>query len=71
MMKKLLSLITCVFVVLFFNQLKAQNVTIDSLVITSDIDCYGDFADIEVYVDNDTILVVFSKLGPVRHSFSN
>ena len=69
MMKKLLLLISCVFVVLFFNQLKAQNtsdVTIDSLSITSNIDCYGDFADIEVYVDNDTnSLGCFPNCGPL------
>jgi hypothetical protein len=71
MMKKLFPLITCVFVVLFFNQLKAQNssdVTIDSLVITNDIDCYGDFADIMLYVDNDTNALGCNSninLGPI------
>ncbi len=53
MMKKLLLLISVMFLLLFSNVIKAQ-VTIDSVVISNPITCFGDLADIDVYVDNDT-----------------
>ena len=53
MMKKLLLLTSAVFFVLFSLELKAQ-VTIDSVVVSNPISCFGDLADIDVYVDNDT-----------------
>ena len=52
-MKKLLLLISVMFLLLFSNVIKAQ-VTIDSVVISNPINCFGDLADIDVYVDNDT-----------------
>ena len=52
-MKKLLLLISVMFLLLFSNVIKAQ-VTIDSVVISNPITCFGDLADIDVYVDNDT-----------------
>ena len=54
MMKKLLLLVPVLFLVLFSTNIKGQIVTIDSLVISNAIDCFGDLADIDVYVDNDT-----------------
>ena len=55
MMKKLLVLISVVFLVLFSTNIKAQfQITIDSVVVSNPIDCSGDLADIDVYVDNDT-----------------
>jgi len=56
MMKKLLLLTSVLFLVLFSTSLKAQAplVTIDSIVISNPINCFGDLADIDVYVDNDT-----------------
>ena len=55
-MKKLLLLISLVFFALISFETKAQsvNVSIDSLVVTDDIDCNGEDADIMLYVDNDT-----------------
>ena len=53
MMKKLLLLVSAVFFLLFSSDLKAQ-VTIDSVVVSNPISCFGDLADIDVYVDNDT-----------------
>ncbi len=53
-MKKLFSLIFCVFIVLFFNHLKAQTITINSINVTTPINCNGDLANIDVLVDNDT-----------------
>ena len=50
MMKKLLLLTSAVFFVLFSLELKAQ-VTIDSVVVSNPISCFGDLADIDVYVD--------------------
>jgi hypothetical protein len=55
MMKKLLLLSSVLLLVLFSTNLKAQyTITIDSVVATNPISCFGDFADIDVYVDNDT-----------------
>ena len=57
MMKKLLLLISAVFFLLFSTSIKAQ-VTIDSVVVSNPISCFGDLADIDVYVDNDTNTVL-------------
>ena len=46
------SFLRCFFF-LFSSDLKAQ-VTIDSVVVSNPISCFGDLADIDVYVDNDT-----------------
>ena len=54
MMKKLLLLVSVLFLVLFSTNIKGQFVTIDSLVISTPINCFGDLANIDVYVDNDT-----------------
>ena len=53
MMKKLLLLISAAFFMLTSMGLKAQ-VTIDSIQVVNGIDCFGNFGDIAVHVDNDT-----------------
>ena len=53
-MKKLLLLVSVLFLVLFSTNIKGQFVTIDSLSVSNPINCFGDLADIDVYVDNDT-----------------
>ena len=47
MMKKLLLLISAVFFLLFSTSIKAQ-VTIDSVVVSNPISCFGELADIDV-----------------------
>ena len=53
---------TCIFAISTI-QSQAQ-VTIDSLVITNDIDCYGETADIMLYVDNDTNALPIPQCNP-------
>ena len=60
MMKKLLLLVSAVFFLLFSSDIKAQ-VTIDSVVVSNPISCFGDLADIDVYAVSYTHLTLPTK----------
>ena len=66
MMKKLLLPFIILFTLLFSLEISAQQTTasIDSIVITNNIDCYSEDADFIIYVDNDTNALPSPQCNP-------